>query len=258
MSVDLLTPRSIHGGTVSTEGEDHHRLTIPAGEDGHFRLAQLDDYMHLPRRGFPWRPPLTISLQVRTSHTEFPGTRGFGLWNDPFNFSLGFGGGNLLPVLPNAAWFFFASPPNHLSFRDGLPADGAMAAAFRAPRIPAWLMAPALLVFPLFLIPPIGRMARSIAARLISQDAVQLEHDLTEWHRYRMEWETDQVTFLIDDQLIHQTPVSPRGPLGFVLWIDNQYAAWTPEGRMKYGRLSSPSGWLEVKDLTIQAGAGEN
>jgi hypothetical protein len=252
MSANLLTSRSVHGGKVSALGKGHQRLSIPEGPDGHFRLAQLDDYMHLPRRRFPWRPPLTISLQARSSHPEIPGTRGFGLWNDPFNFSLGFGGGNLLPVLPNAAWFFFASPPNHLAFRDDLPADGAMAATFRAPRIPAWLMAPGVIGMPLLLIPPVARFARKIASRLIRQDTTRLELDPTEWHDYRIDWLVEKVIFYINEQPVLSTPITPQGPLGFVLWIDNQYAAWTPDGRMKYGRLPSPSSWIEVKHLSIQ------
>jgi hypothetical protein len=45
-----------------------------------------------------------------------------------------------LPALPNTAWFFFASPPNYLSLRDDLPAQGALAAVFRSPRLPASLL----------------------------------------------------------------------------------------------------------------------
>jgi hypothetical protein len=257
MSANSLTPRGVRGGKVSNQGNGQFRLAIPEGATGHFRLAQLDDYMHLPRRRFPWRPPLTISLQARTSHPEIPGTHGFGLWNDPFNFSLGFGGGNLLPALPNAAWFFFASPSNYLSFRNDLPANGALAAAFRAPRIPAWLASPGFLGMPLLMIPPVARWVRKIASRIIRQDTVQLDLDPTEWHSYRMDWEVEKVSFYLDDQLVLSTEISPRGPLGFVLWIDNQYAAWTPEGQMKYGRLPSPSGWLEVKNLTIQPETAE-
>jgi hypothetical protein len=257
MSANSLTPRSVNGGEVSNKGAGHHRLSIPQGTKSQFRLSQLDDYMHLSRRRFPWRAPLTISLQARTSHLEIPGTLGFGLWNDPFNFTLGFGGGNLLPALPNAAWFFFASPNNYLSFRNDLPANGALAATFSAPRIPAWLASPGLFVMPLMMIPPIARLARRIASRVIRQDAVQLNHDPTKWHSYRLDWQVAKVSFYLDEKLVLSTEISPRGPLGFVLWIDNQYAAWTPDGSMKYGRLPSPSGWIEVKDLTIQPGTPE-
>lgn len=257
MSANSLTPHGVRGGEVSTESRGHYLLTIPEGTKANFRLAQLDDYIRLPRRRFPWHPPLTISLQARSSHSEIPGTHGFGLWNDPFSFSLGFGSGNLLPALPNAAWFFFASPPNYLSFRDDLPAYGALAATFRSPPIPTWLASPGLIGIPLLMIPPVARLARKIASRVIRQDAAQLIHDPTEWHSYRLEWQVDNVSFYLDENIVLSTEISPQGPLGFVLWIDNQYAAWTPEGRMKYGTLPSPSGWLEVKDLTIQPDAPE-
>jgi hypothetical protein len=101
-------------------------------------------------------------------------------------------------------------------------------------------------------VPPIGRLARKLAGRLISQGTAQLDHDLTEWHHYRIDWQADTVVFSIDEQEVLSTPIAPRGPLGFVLWIDNQYAAWTPDGRMKYGRLASPSAWIDVKNLSIQ------
>lgn len=257
MSANSLVPRGVHGGKVSVEGRDHHRLVIPSGAEKRFRLAQLDDYMHLSRKHFPWRPPLTISLQARTSHKEIPGTHGFGLWNDPFNFKVGFGSRQILPALPNAAWFFFASPNNYLSFRDDLPANGALAATFHAPNIPLWLAAPSLIGLPLLLISPVARWVRKIASRVIRQDTVQLNLDPTYWHSYRIDWEVGDVSFYVDDQPVLSTKISPVGPLGFVLWIDNQYAAWTPEGRMKYGTLPSSSGWLEVKDLVIQSGTPE-
>ena len=117
------------------------RLEIPAGAAGRYRLAQVDDYHRLRRRDFPWRPPLRLSLRARASAPDLPGTWGFGLWNDPFSLSMGLGGAaQRFPALPNAAWFFFASPPNYLSFRDDLPAQGFLAATFQAPAIPAPLL----------------------------------------------------------------------------------------------------------------------
>lgn len=252
MSANSLTPRGLGGGEVTNQGKDHYRLSMPEGTKGLFRLAQLDDYMHLPRRQFPWQPPLSISLQARSSRPEIPGTHGFGLWNDPFNFKVGFGSRQILPALPNAAWFFFASPPNYLSFRDDLPADGPLAATFRSPRILMWLGIPALVGLPLLLISPISRLVRKIASRVVRQDAVQLDVDSTKWHSYRIEWKLENVSFFLDEQLVLTTEITPHGSLGFVLWIDNQFAAWTPKGQMKYGTLPSPSGWLEVKNLTIQ------
>ena len=45
----------------------------------------------------------------------------------------------------------------------------------------------------------------------------------------------------------------PRGPLGFVLWIDNQYAVASLEGRFGFGVLPLPeTQWLEVDGLVIE------
>ena len=84
-------------------------LKIPEGDSSSYRFAQIDDYFGLSRRNFPHHS-LTLSLRAKTSSISLPGTWGFGLWNDPFGMSLGFGGRKWrLPTLPNAAWFFGAS-----------------------------------------------------------------------------------------------------------------------------------------------------
>ena len=48
------------------------------------------------------------------------------------------------------------------------------------------------------------------------------------------------------------TQVSPLGRGGLVLWIDNQYAAFTPEGQVGYGTLGyGEESWLELKNVVI-------
>jgi len=38
--------------------------------------------------------------------------------------------------------------------------------------------------------------------------------------------------------------------LGIVIWIDNQYAAWSPDGKLRYGMCENRDpAWLEIKDL---------
>jgi hypothetical protein len=235
------------------------RLEIPAGKAGQYRLAQLDDYSSLPRRNLPWQlplagqPPLRMSLQARFSAANLPGTWGFGLWNDPFSFSLGLGGmSRRFPALPNAAWFFYASPQNYLSFRNDLPASGLLAATFSSPRLPAALLALAGLALPTAFVPPIGRVLRRIARRFVRQDAACLEVDPLEWREYSLDWQFDQVNFMLDGQECFSTPVSPQGRLGLVLWIDNQYAAWSPAGRLGYGFLANAEpAWLEIADFRM-------
>ena len=201
------------------------------------------------RRDFPWRPPLRLSLRARASAPDLPGTWGFGLWNDPFSLSMGLGGAaQRFPALPNAAWFFFASPPNYLSFRDDLPAQGFLAATFQAPAIPApicWRWLPPAWRWPPC---PLGPgWCAVLLRRLVRQSAALVPGDVTAWHTYTLDWQPDGVTFMVDGDTIAAAPVAPRGPLALVLWIDNQYAALPPTGRLRYGTLANPGpAWLEV------------
>jgi hypothetical protein len=236
----------------SSDAEGWH-LEIPAGPAGVYRLAQLDDYSTLPRNHFPWQPPLTISLQARASASSLPGTWGFGLWNDPFSFSLGMGGGTRrFPALPNAAWFFFASSPNYLSLRDDLPAAGSLAATFRAPQLPALLLAPGALALPLLSIRPLARLFRRLARQLILQSAASLPVDASVWHSYCIEWHQELVRFTVDGQSVLEASAPPLAPLGLVLWIDNQYAALPPDGDISFGSLPNPGpAWIQIRNLTI-------
>ena len=243
--------------TVTRIGGESWRLEVPAGASGKYRLAQVDDYSGISRRNFPWRPPLTMSLRARASDETIPGTWGFGLWNDPFSLSLGLGGGTRrIPALPNAAWFFHASPPNYLSLRDDLPAQGFLAATFRSANLPGPLLALAAPGLPLMALPPAARLLRRVARRVIRQDAAQID-DLPhfaeiEWHAYGINWLPDGVTFTVDGKPVLVTPVSPRGPLALVLWIDNQYAAFTPNGHLTYGSLKSPQpAWIELDEIRL-------
>jgi len=222
---------------------------IPSGPAGRYRWAQLDDYLNRSRRDFGWTAPFELCLKARVSARALPGTWGFGLWNDPFNASLGIGGtARRLPALPNTAWFFYASPPNHLSFRDTHPAQGLLAATFRSPLWPAWLLAPAVLALPLAAWNPTARLLRRAASRLIQEDAIRLDLDPTAWHSYHMAWEGERVRFAVDGVPVFETPVSPRGRLGMVIWIDNQYAAFPPDGRLKFGTLAcGEEAWLECQ-----------
>jgi hypothetical protein len=245
------------GSQVMPAGEGGWRLGVPAGDHGKYRIAQLDDYSGRPRRQFPWRPPFTFSLRARASAEAIPGTWGFGLWNDPFSLSLGFGGGTRrFPALPNTAWFFNASPPNYLSLRDDLPAQGFLAATFRSPVLPGLLLAaftPALVVLS---IPPIARLLRRLARRFIRQDAVRIDGNCkptsVDWHVYQIGWNQDNVIFSVDGNTVLSSPISPRGPLALVIWIDNQYAALPPTGRLSFGALPNPQpAWIEISDLSL-------
>lgn len=241
------------GSKISNVGRGAWTLEIPPGPEGSYRLAQLDDYSSLARKAFPWQPPLILRLQARVSDLAIPGTWGFGFWNDPFSFSLGLGGGSRrFPALPNAAWFFFASPQNYLSFRDDLPANGLLAATFRSPLWPAALLALGTPALPLLMWKATARIFRRLASKLIQQAAAQINIDVTSWHDYVLKWQHDGVIFSIDNYPILATPITPRESLGFVLWIDNQYAALPPGEGLAYGNLESKQqSVLEIRNLDI-------
>ena len=230
-------------------------MEIPCGPAGVYRWAQLDDYLQSPRSRFPWRPPLRLDLRARVSAENLPGTWGFGFWNDPFSAGLGVSGmARRLPALPEAAWFFYAGPPNHLAFRDDHPAQGFLAATFASRPLSALLLAPGALGLPLLALPLTARLLRRAAARLIHEGAALVPGDPVQWRTYRIDWLADCARFFVDDREVFSTPVTPRAPLGLVIWIDNQYAAFPPSGRLRTGTSFNPeTAWLEVAALEILA-----
>jgi hypothetical protein len=209
-------------------------------------------------------------LSARSSRDSIVGTWGFGLWNDPFGLSLGFGGNPFrLPALPNAVWFFGASRESYLSFRSPgrenpaptFAANGFIAQAFRAPKFHP------LLILAGLALPFSRKLTRRILGKVIDEDGVQLwSHetqqqavgvqsqsvDPTQWHRYKLHWRERRVSFEVDDVQVFESSVSPNPPLGLVIWLDNQYAAFTPEGKIGFGVLKNTEpAFLEIKELEI-------
>ena len=255
MAYTKLIPRHSPGARVEeiSRGEKY-RLSIHAGSATQYRLAQLDDYAKNPRGKFPLLPPLTLNLQARASSNDIPGTWGFGLWNDPFGLSLGFGGNPFrLPALPNAVWFFGASEESYLSFGGRVgeavsrpPANGFIAQTFRSPRFhPSLILAGLALPFS-------RKVMRRMLGKIINEDGIRLSVDVTQWHQYKLEWREERVLFEVDNIRVFESHVSPNPPLGLVIWIDNQFAAFTPEGKIGFGVLSNPEpAWLEIDELTV-------
>jgi len=269
MAYTKLIPRHTKDARVEEISRDssHYLLSIPSGEADKYRLAQLDDYTQLSRGSFPLRSPIRLGLSARVSIDSLPGTWGFGLWNDPFGLSLGFGGSRFrLPALPNAVWFFGASEESYLSFRasstgistnvppsaqrDATAANGFLVQSFRSPRFHPLLIAAGLVL------PFSRRTTRRLMGKVIDEDGIHLGVDVTQWHRYRLDWRESAVSFEVDDMLVFESQVSPNPPLGLVIWIDNQYAAFTPEGKIGFGVLENPEpAWLEIKDIDVRSGA---
>lgn len=230
-----------HGSKIQTDSAGITALEIPAGENSSYRIAQLDNTTGLTRPKFSHRPPLRFSVNARTHFEQHQGTWGFGFWNDPFSFSLGFGGGTRrLPVLPNATWFFFASNENYLTLKDNQPGNGLMVMSWRSPTVPSIILGLGAPILPLLIHRPINQYFRRIASHIIQHEVMALMINQQDWHHYQIDWLEQKVIFSIDNQFTMETSVSPRPPLGLVIWIDNQYATLHPSKGVGFGILPTP------------------
>lgn len=253
------------GGTLSVAGPAL-RLALPAGaRAGCYSDAQIDDYDHLPPKRFPWRPPLRMVVRARASHPAHPlsavadgatdadgpqrylrGTAGFGFWNYPFSLS-----GAVLR-LPEAVWFFAASPPSNMALVPGAPGWGWKAQVVHAQRWGAvgWGVAAAPAVLWARLTGREG-LAGQLVRRVSGAAEAPLATDLSVWHEYVIEWRRERARFVVDGEEVLDVPDPPGGPLGFVAWIDNQYAVATPRGAFRFGTLASGPEWVELEYVRI-------
>ncbi len=245
-----LKPR-LTGGAIVDVTQNGWQLTIPEGRSGSYRLAQMDDQLGRKRSAYSWKPPVRLSLRARASHEAAPGTWGFGFWNDPYGFSFGPGESfPRLPALPQTAWFFSASPRSYLSFRDDKPANGFYAQAFRSAGFTLKL------IQPLVMLPLSPRTSRRLLRATIAEDGAAVSQSPCDWHDYGIDWTVSQCTFYVDGTAVLATPISPPGPLGLVIWIDNQYAAFDPQGRIAWGTEHNPTPqWIEVEQVRLEAGS---
>lgn len=236
----------VGGGRLLMQREGLRLLSVGADRT-RYTDAQIDDYGKLPRRQFPWRPPLRMTVRARASGPLL-GTAGFGFWNNPFS---PFGG---FPALPSAVWFFHASPPSDLPLAVGVSGTGWKCAMIDATTSSALRWAP--------LAPPVLLLNRLPA--LASHIWPHVQHSLAiaeaplpaldaNWQTYTIEWLPQAVRFLRGDDTLLETPFAPRGPLGFVAWVDNQYAIATPQGRFGWGLLDAAGAqWLDLQRITIE------
>jgi hypothetical protein len=252
-AADRLKPRCTQGAKVKAIVPGGWRLSIPAGEAGDYRLAQLDDYGGLKRGEFPHSAPISLRLRARASHVDIPGTWGFGLWNDPLGMALpGGAGGMRLPAFPNAAWFFHASGHNHLALRDDLPGNGWLATSYRSPGLNALRLFPWAILLPLAGFPSVARLLRRRAGSIFRQDGTAMSVDSDEWNEYELLIQEEIAVFRVGGGTVLETHVVPAGRLGLVIWVDNQYMAYPPDGHLRWGTLSNPQPvWIEIDCLTI-------
>jgi hypothetical protein len=176
------------------------------------------------------------------------GTAGFGFWNAPFGDPT-----MRRPAPPQATWFFYASPPTDLPLAPSGPGRGWFAATLDARQARALALlplAPALLLANQFTALRRGLWPRVRTALGIS--FAPLAASMADWHAYELLWLPRGCRFSIDGRVVHETPHSPRGPLGFVCWVDNQYLIATQRGRLGWGTLETAvTQTLEVADLQL-------
>lgn len=236
------------GSAQVTQPPGTLRMTVGQTPEGRYSDAQISDYGG--RRDFRWEPPATLTVRAR-AEGRIQGTAGFGFWNHPFE------PGERVFRLPRAVWFFFASSQSNMALAKGVPGHGWKAATFDATRWPFFALLPAAPVgFLLMRVPilyrwlwPIGQRALSVSEQLLDSDL------LAETHTYRLDWRRDHVDFALDGGLIHRANVKLGGPLGFIAWIDNQYAVVTPQGHFELGLLpAAQPQTLILEHLTLKTG----
>ena len=155
--------------------------------------------------------------------------------------------------MPQAAWFFFGSPPNDLPLAHHGVGRGWFASTINARSLKAIMLIPAA---PIVLLlnqfrPLRNRIWPHIQERLgITFRPLQVE--MTEWHTYCVHWDKTGCTFLVDEHEVLRTEAAPGGPLGFVCWLDNQYMILTKRGRFGWGtKPTNQEQILHITDLEI-------
>ncbi|MEI7770366.1 MAG: hypothetical protein WCI67_10280, partial [Chloroflexales bacterium] len=93
--------------------------------------------------------------------------------------------------------------------------------------------------------PPIQRAVGVAEAPLVSS--------MGEWHDYTIVWGERLSSLAVDGEIVLAGAPSPRGPLCFVAWLDNQYLVVTPQGRFGWGLLDTPGEqWLDLEGLSVE------
>lgn len=246
----------VGSGSLEIAGSTLHLVLSDASARG-YSNAQIDDYQGLPRRRFLWYPPLRLTVQARFSAPvqQLQGTAGFGFWNDPFLMT-----GKRLPTFPRALWFFFASPASNMKLDLEVSGHGWKGATIDSLHPTALAWAPlALLAVPLMNLRPVYRALWPTVQRSLRVREAAIQVAMTHWLTYVIEWDVARARFSIAGRDSASAPSvlldapAPRGPLGFVIWMDNQYLVATPWGRFGWGLLDVPGRQsMEVAEIAIE------
>jgi hypothetical protein len=225
-------------------------LTVLPGDDETYSNAQISTFDEATRN-FQLRPPLRLQVTAYSSAPadNLVGTAGFGVWNHAFD-----------PTrrgvrLPQALWFFFGAPPNHMPLALDGAAHGWKAATFNPQRLFYWLLPTMPLAIPLMHIEPLYRRLWPIGQRALGVSEAVLDADmLTTQHTYTLDWLPGKAVFSVDDEIVQTTTHAiPDTPLGFVAWMDTQYAIVSPKGRFGWGLSAAErSQSLVLQDVRIE------
>lgn len=234
------------GGGAVCQTADEASLTLRPGPASVYHDAQISDYS-ATARDFANEPPLRLELRAR-AHGEIGGTAGFGFWNHAFAPSeRGF-------RLPQALWFFFGGPENEISLAKDVAGSGWKAATFDARNWRFRAMLPfAPLGFLLMRSQWLYDALWSFGQAAIGVSEVALDSALlADFHHYSIEWRAGSAVFAVDGEVVLRACRVPGSRLGFIAWIDNQYAIVTPQGRFGRGLLDIPQlQSLQLREISI-------
>jgi hypothetical protein len=218
------------------------KLSVSPTDAGTYSNAMLTSYRS--RQDFTFEPQTRLELMAHLEG-ELQGTAGFGFWNHPYGLGM---------RLPRALWFFFSSPQSDMPLAMNVRGHGFKAAVFDAQRWLFYLLLPGAPIGMLLMrVPALYRTLWPVGQRAIGVDELQLDAALLLTpRRYTIDWNSQFVRFMIDHETVFTTRRVPRGRLGFVAWIDNQYAVVTPQGRFRFGRVDVPERQqLVLSEITL-------
>lgn len=235
------------------------RMGFESARIGKYTDTQIDDYTTLSRSEHLWKPPLRMIVRARFSHpaanaksTEkskgiLRGTAGFGFWNRPFSMQ-----GKWF-TLPESIWFFYSAPPSNMSLVPCIPGWGWKAQVVHTRR-------PGMIFYsiPLILAMAYERVTSNIKPasyfmqKVTGTAEAMINEDMTKWHIYTLEWYPHESKLWVDKKLVLHVPWAPTQSLGFVAWLDNEYAVATPQGILRFGKCVSGPQRLDIDYVKIE------
>jgi len=99
---------------------------------------------------------------------------------------------------------------------------------------------------------PAGQAALAVRERALDRATMTRET------AYVITWEVDRVTFAGDGEPVLVSPFRLGAPMGFIAWVDNQYAVVTPWGRFGWGLVDVPAAQrLDIRQINIGYNEGK-